>query len=408
MSADPLTCPYCNAQVTAAPLSGKVLCPRCGEEFTVRHLGSTDVQAPPGVTATAPSPAPQLALGGPERPVRSPERANRVVAALVVGGMLLMAAGGLTFALLTQGVRRAHDTGITRPSRRPALPPEPPPPVVVAPARLEALGYLPEGTSLVAAVHVEELLASPAGKALLAEPLKLGRVELRLDGVERWTGLRLQDIDHLVLGVKVDDPLPPPTILVVRTTRPYDLKKLRSTLEAKSAGGGKRPLYRFQPAGLPFPLYFGGADPRTLVLGLSPTHLAEVPLRPVAGLDHLATPVRKVLEDRVGPGGPLWAAGHAQDWTKTPAAPLLGEPKKEDLKGLQKVRTFAVWLVPTDPVKVFAAVECADPAAAEALAERYLSGWEKAAPEGRKYSREGAWLSGQTADLASLRKALGR
>src|SRR5437764_9185 len=140
---------------------------------------------PPGV-ATAPElPARPSASG------RDARRSNRTVAGVVLGLMVLMAAGGLTLALWTQSVRRAHDKGIVkRPSRRPALPPlsgREPAVEVVAPAHLPALGYLPPETSLLAGLHVQELLASPAGKELADAPL--GPAGVRLASVRKWTGL---------------------------------------------------------------------------------------------------------------------------------------------------------------------------------------------------------------------------
>src|SRR5947209_5113719 len=98
-----LACPFCNAEVPVAPglPSGpKVTCPRCGEAFALRQP-TTDVRRPGLVANNAPathlaptsSPIPQL-------PRPSKRSANRRVAALVVGVMVLMAGLGLTYALM--------------------------------------------------------------------------------------------------------------------------------------------------------------------------------------------------------------------------------------------------------------------------------------------------------------------
>src|SRR5581483_2074831 len=120
MTVDPVACPYCNAFVIVAPGAAtrqKMLCPRCGETFTYlrpERPGSSDLQTMP--TTTAPS-APEIETSPAGRYLLA-RRANRFVAAIVLGVMFLMATVGLTFALWTQKDRRAHDIDLGKKPRR--------------------------------------------------------------------------------------------------------------------------------------------------------------------------------------------------------------------------------------------------------------------------------------------------
>src|SRR3954471_8594370 len=95
-----LTCPYCNAVVylTSSVTEGQTLtCPRCEERF--RALA--DVKVTP--SASSPQPVPV---------VKTRRFSNLTLALIVVGVMLLLAAGTWRFALLTQEQRRENDKGL--------------------------------------------------------------------------------------------------------------------------------------------------------------------------------------------------------------------------------------------------------------------------------------------------------
>jgi hypothetical protein len=383
-----------------------MLCPRCGETFTYlrpERPGSSDLQTMP--TTTAPS-APEIETSPAGRYLLA-RRANRFVAAIVLGVMFLMATVGLTFALWTQKDRRAHDLDLgKKPRRFPTLIENPPPEVAtVAPARLAALGYLPPESNVVAGVHVAELLLADTGRELLTRPLKVGGLELRFNSLERWTSLKLDELDHVVLGLRAEAPFDQPAVLVVRTRQPYDAEKVRAALKAEqlSVGGDKR-LDRFEIKDTPFRPVLWCADDHTLVLALAPAHFTQVPLTPRRNIDHLPRAVQKVLEERVGPVGPLWLAGHIAAWEKIPWPTLLPGLKKEDLERWTSVRTFAVWLQAEKEIKVSAAIQCRDAGAAHAL-ETYFTDGNK----GWKTAREEAWLSLQwKTDLDGLRQGLAR
>jgi hypothetical protein len=454
MSAELLNCPYCNGRVTVAPntpAGRRVPCPRCGESFPYRPSEGVTTSPPPSLQITAEPPAPEVPATDSFRfklgllfgilglvgavtlaYIRSPDvavivgamaavgllwlwffrvrRSNPWTAAFVLTNMALVAAAGLALALRTQPERRAHDAGLPhgrRPSRvQPELPLQgvPAPPEAAAPDRLAALGYLAPDTSVVAGLHVAELLADDTARRLLSDPIKVGSFDLRLDRLEGWTGLRMNEVDHVVVGVKADDPLPPRLNVVVRTRQPYDAAKVRAALKARLTGGGKKQLYRFDtPGGVPLVLWC--ADERTLVVGLLATHLEDMPLRPRDDLSALVPELRPILRERMRPAGPVWAAGHARDWANTAAAPLLERLGKDDRARVRSVRTFGLWLQPGREVTVNAIFRCADAAAVRALDQYVQTRWGQAA--NIKTVADDDWLTLQLRiDAAALGKAL--
>jgi hypothetical protein len=409
MSADPLSCPYCNAYVAVAAGAAagqRVPCPRCGEAFTLRpsQAPSTAVQSFPAVLPAAAPPDLDL------RADRAGRGKRRTLAA-VLGGMAVMAAGGLTLALLTVGERRAHDTRLPPQPKKafspiiipPAEAPAPPTP----PARLAALGWLPADTTLLVGIDVAELRRTDAGREALAAALNLGPVAVKADDLERWTGLRPDHIDHAVLGVKADDALPQQTVLVVRTRRPYDADAVRTALGAKpDEDAAGRAIDLFTPRGTRLRLALWCADDRTLIIGLSPEHVRAAPDQPADAAARLPEEVRTLLEQRVDPGAPAWAVGASDGW-KTLAPLALAETPKEQAERLTRVRGFAVSLLPGSPPTLRAELLCADAGTAEALEKQALA----ARPPGGDWKavREGDWLSLQLrGGSGELWKALGK
>ena len=129
MLADTTSCPYCNAYVTI-PEGGtptqKLSCPRCGESFSYRPAGSAES----GYLAAGDGPAGSPIDDRFARPsMRRPS--NRLMAAGVLGLMLLMALISLMVGLKTVPFRRSHD-------------PQDP------------LAFLPSDTNVIALVRVQE------------------------------------------------------------------------------------------------------------------------------------------------------------------------------------------------------------------------------------------------------------
>jgi hypothetical protein len=244
----------------------------------------------------------------------------------------------------------------------------------VAPASLPMLGYLPADTDLVAGVHVAEIMGDPPAKEFLSR-LRLGPGDTDLNVLERWTGLRLQDMDNIVLGLRIQGQLIPRVNLIVRTTRPFDAQAIRTALHATRAPEpGKKELYRvkLEKSVLTPVLWF--ADERTLIVGLKVEDFEAVPAMPREGIDHLQTEIRSFLKERLGQGTPAWLAGYAENW-EIHWRILLDRQAREGqpIDLLAPVRTFGVWFQFSDGLALNAAFQCTDEAAAAAL-EAYLTG----------------------------------
>ncbi len=394
MNAAPQTCPYCNALLSDAPdvfLDQRVCCPRCGEALPDRQ----------------PSPIPHgERLQIPVAASPAAGRNTRITAAAVLSAMALMAGIGLVYALYTTGDRRAHDTAMPPPPRRSPLqdlfhpptaatPPAVTPTTAIRPADLEALRWLPADSTVIAGVQIAELRQADGGLALLNRLFHIGKIHIDPDFLERWTGLKPAEIDHVVMGVKVEDAVPPRTIVVVRTVRPYDVEAVKAALQATpvpEAAPGRK-LYQGKPrdGGLRPMVWF--ADERTLVIGLMSKHLEAVPDRPAEGLERLPAEVRELLRTRLQSGGPAWAVGHCADWRRTGAALLLDALPEKDAALLTHVHDFALQLSADRPATWIATFGCDGEDAAQSVEARLT---EAKPPDADwKAVREGAWLTFQ-------------
>jgi hypothetical protein len=278
--------------------------------------------------------------------------------------MALMAVGGLTFALLTMQARRSHDYR-EQPNKLV--------PVVrsVPPAGLAGLGYLPDGTNLVAAVHVAELRATPAGRAFL-ERAELGGSGLSMADVEKNVGLGREDIDHVVFGVRLLDKQFPRLVLIVQTRQPYDAGRVRSALKAeRPIDVGKKKVYQFNLEKPRWNAYLWCAAPTTLVVGTSREDIAAAPDERAAGLEQLPESLQAFIKERLRTGTQAWLAGHAENWDtiRLLAATVLSE---ENQKVIAAIQTFGFWLRLHDQVEVRGALHCTDAAGAQ-LVEKALS-----------------------------------
>jgi hypothetical protein len=237
------------------------------------------------------------------------------VARLFLGIMAGMAVLGLVYALFTKDFRRANDKRKGRPGEEAPL--VTPGPRTTPPAELAGLGYLPADSAVVAGLHLAELLHDPEGKQLW-EKVRGGPAGPALKFVEDRTGLKPEEIDHLVLGASPGEG-PPGLVVVVRTVRPYSSEALARALEpAKPLQFRGRPVYRFQLSefighGL---LFRASDDTLVMHLGLLPAALGvldAIPASPRKGSQGLPPTVRSLLADKLERGSLVWTVGSLDD-----------------------------------------------------------------------------------------------
>ena len=380
-------CPYCNALIASSAGLPVVECPRCGERLAPPLCVRTDTAA-----AAAPSLTKPLA--------HTPDaRANRRLAWGLVAGMAGLAGLALVFALATVSTRRMHDNQVPRSTRQPILPPltSPTPEQVVAPARLPALGYLPPGCTLVAGVHLQELLRSPVAEPFKKQRLRLGAIDLSLEALEGWVGIPAGNIDHVVLGSVLEEngsvSLTPPTVLVIRTREPLGVSRFREALQAGAArqiatpDGQPRVIARGKFRDLPLTLWL--PDPHTAVVGLF-TDLSSVPGRPATDNARFVAATRQALQERLASGQVAWLVVSASRWKDSPLLTAL--PWNNQISPSppwEQLRTAVLSLSREAPLRLVAQLQASD--------ENQAQAWERQVHERTqprwKIAREAAWLT---------------
>jgi hypothetical protein len=361
MNGESIACPYCNTQFphTAASSGQRLSCPRCGESFPYRP--SQSIQSSPDAPATEREDFPTTTVGvNLARP--DARRSNRRLAALVLGVMASMALLSLVYALATVESRRKHDP---KPLPSPVV--QGSPVGTARPTELPALGYLPPGTNLVLAINVAEAERSPAGRAFLDRSY-LDDLGFALADIEKVVGLKREQIDHIVLGIKTDELRP---VLVLRTRQPYDAAQVRTTLQARGRTlVGKKELYHFTLAKPHLEALLWPADRTTLAVSLGSQDLKDVPDEPARDGAALSAPLREFLKERMPTAPQAWLVGTVENWDNV--RPLLAERlSKAELATLTSVRAFGFGLHLDDGVRITAAVQCADDAGAKALEKRW-------------------------------------
>jgi hypothetical protein len=280
--------------------------------------------------------------------------------------MAVMALIGFLFAWYTTEWRRKRDrlSQSTEPSAAAAT--------ATTPAQFPGLGYLPPDTDIVAGFEVGQLVSDAHGKDLF--DTLLAAFSLRQTDLESWTGIKVDDLDYVLFGVKIQDRVLPRMTLVVETRRDYDQAKLKSALKVgrRSERDG-RTLFRFRPsdASLEATVWFAGE--RTLVFGLIPEDFADVPITPSAPGHALAPALTGSLQPMADTTR-LWLVGEARNWGRLLTG-LSGEPLplpalnlgEETRQLITKARQFAFWATVDDSVKVRFAIRVEDAKAARRI-----------------------------------------
>jgi hypothetical protein len=430
MPSDILSCPYCNSAVpppAGARPGQRIPCPRCGESFPLRETVPDEPApaAPPPVEAPVPPAPPRISngrlalliLGGmvamaliglayalhtqalrrsydielpKSRSIDVPIIARIALGLYVAGlvgaivwgwnrreraaagaerrpwtsrvgvpGLAVLALVGIGLALLAIRARPV----------RPPLDLDHIQTAAVAPAELAALGYLPDDTDMIVALHVGELRNDATGRGLLQH---VGLGGAGAPDLEKWSGLRLEEIDHAALGLKLDADMLTRFVLVVRSRRPIDEAHVRGALKAtaKQEVDG-RPVYPFllEP-GLDRVPSIGAsawfADERTLVIA---KNFGRIPPTPKPGIDHLRPALREVIKGRLGSSAQAWLVARVDSWNGLNfflRQPLEAELER-DADTFKKVRTLALWLAADDGVTLRGAFDCDNEDAAKAL-----------------------------------------
>ncbi len=345
MPADTTSCPYCNAYVTipqGGTLTQKLSCPRCGESFSYRQPAGTE----PTYLAARDS-ATDLSIDDRfSRPsVRRPS--NRLMAAGVLGLMLVMALISLMVGLKTVPFRRSHD-------------PQDP------------LAFLPSDTNVIALVRVQQALQEVPGRQLLSQ-LYLGVPGADLGLLEQWTGLRRDDIQTAVLGLHVGADLLPRVTLIVQTQVPYDEAAAPASLkETERIERGSRTLYRvpMRGGGLRATLWY--ASESIVVACLAPQDFDRVPETPASGTPEFAAPLQSYIRDRVAPEDQAWIIGHDDHWEDSVARFALSGLTAHYPELLSDLSTWGFTLHFDQEVKISGACEMKNEPAAHRLA-RYAA-----------------------------------
>jgi hypothetical protein len=205
-------------------------------------------------------------------------------------------------------------------------PPPADPPVVVKPADLPGLGYLPESTSAVLAVQLPVLMErlDPNEKDDPANALKrLGLPEKMIELLESASGVGLKEVDHLVVGISFKDrSFPPRFVIVAQTRRPYDLAALVRQTKARELRKDGRTLHVVRTSVLP-EVYWWAPNNRILVATIDTGDLRLVPMQPRTGVDGLRPDMVQLIREAVVEDACAWLAASDDDWDKHLRIPTL-------------------------------------------------------------------------------------
>jgi hypothetical protein len=169
---------------------------------------------------------------------------------------------------------------------RPPLPGAPNGPDAVAavlPSQLSSLGYVPDDVQLIVGIHVAEAWHAPMGRPFLDGSLP-GGGGVGLEQIESVTGLKLAEIDHAVLAVKLDkEKVLPRVFLLVKTIQPYDRAKIREALKsAERVSEDRRTIEEIKITQWKTTASLWFADDKTLAVVWPSDDIKELQLNPRA------------------------------------------------------------------------------------------------------------------------------
>jgi hypothetical protein len=295
----PLTCPFCNAVVEAPsvpPASGRLPCPRCGDYFAIG-------------AATTPADDRLEQEVQRHRQARGPQaRSSRSIAIVLLIGLGLGALGVIV------GLSRSHAP--SRPTPESEAAPEPA--RAVAPLEMPGLAYLPDGTDSVIAIQLQALLASlPSSDAqdVNGALARLGVPTGVLETIERIVGLKMDEIDELVLGLKLKEgEIASQPVLVVQTRVSYSIEDLAHRRKATLEHKGERTYYRTPETQSFDRVFWWAPNDHILVVALRTEHLDAVPDGGRVGLAHLSSRLVEHATSLLPADTTCWAVLDSEKW----------------------------------------------------------------------------------------------
>jgi hypothetical protein len=352
----PATCPFCNALMpAAAPVAGRrVVCPRCGEAIGTVLAADHAIRPADGA-------------------VSQTERRHRSIRRV---GMLAILAALVGIGLWAAWTNRHR-------IRSPFGPAAPEKPVVVKPAELPGLGYLPESTEAVLAVQMP-FLVDRVGPDAENDPARaltsLGLPDAVIEIIDQASAVGLRNVDQFVLGLGFEGhAFPPQLVLVVHARQSFNLEAIARQLKAHSKKKDGRTLYVGKAGPLPEVNWWQAAD-RVLVATITARDFEGVPGQPRTGIDHLRPGLATLVRERVAEDACAWFVATSDKWDRylqpyvlLPFTPLQG--RKDLIKPAERLRSIAL-SIPNDdkqPIDVQIAVKSVDAGAElrSALAERF-------------------------------------
>ncbi len=263
--------------------------------------------------------------------------------------MFTMAMIGLLWALMTLKDRQSR-----HPQNQPGLDK----PRSYQPAELPALGYLPGDTNVLAGIHLADLLKTPLGAKFLETPLP-SLLAFPFNTIEKRAGMKLDAIDHVVLGTTLKNDIPQLT-LVLQTRRPYTLQDMARVFPHQPIKHHQRPLFRFS-LGVTGGGYLWCADERTLVMLLRPDavkieDMDHIPAAPPQASAGLAKPLRDILENRLR-SSVLWVAGNLDRLPPRAALPLFGRLPAGPTELLKNIQSFGMGMLLQEDLTLIGAFE---------------------------------------------------
>jgi hypothetical protein len=272
----------------------------------------------------------------------------------------------------------------TRPSRQPSANQASDPAAVpaVLPSQLAGLSYLPGDVNFIAAVHVAECSRTPAGRQFL-ERFHLRGESWGLSTLQKWTSIKVRDIDHAIIGMSLKTLIPRMT-LIVRTIQPYDLPGVVDELKAHQTNIDGKTVYRFELADMGREAYLWHADDKTLVLSWPDEAVKSLPTSSYEGMGQVSLPLQSFITQQLDPSAReqpahVWAACHVENWRDSPAQllVLLKVITADEWETLSSIKTLGCWGQLQEGAKLHLAFQSINDQAAGKLRETLLKGGKK-------------------------------